>query len=696
MLNFNEPTRTDDPQWKILIYDRVGQDIIAPLFTVKELRTLGVTLHMLLDTKREAIPDVPAVYFIYPSQENIRRVCKDFESDLYDSYYLNFISPIPREQLEILAENALAEDCISRIKKVYDQYAKFVCLEDDLFVLTEESRNVQDGTFYTLNKMNSSEAEIQSTVSSVVESLFSLFATLGSVPIIRCSRTNAAEMVSRELDARFRDCLRDSRNTLFAGGDHRTFAGPRNSNTQSAAPRFTFQRPLLVVLDRGLDLATPLHHAWTYQSLVHDLVGIHLNHVDLAPQKPSDGDNSTAKTKRYDFSTSSDRLWREHRTSPFSEVAGALQEELAVLQDREQKLGALKASVSGNGAEEVLPLTDTTSALSSTINTLPQLMEQKRCLDMHMHIATSLAREIKARQLDLLNDVEEKLLSQQTLQDHSVPELLKMEAFTPEDKLRLLLLAALSTSSAPSSAAGGGNSSSAGTVGGGSSTSSSASSTFCLSSTDLDQLTEQLSSLHPELDVSAVKYVHYLRRMAKLSQACTSASDPTKFSSGRGMLNKLVSHGSAMLLEGMRSLVGRKSYLPFTEIVAQLVENKTEMEEYGYFDPKLLRRTESNIPRSKQPFFDVFVFVVGGGTYAEYHNLLDWSRSGSKQPGMPSNSSSSSLNALGLTLSSSAASMADFVSSPTTASSRRITYGGTEILTPKGFLAQLTHLGNEV
>lgn len=43
-------------------------------------------------------------------------------------------------------------------------------------------------------------------------------------------------------------------------------------------------------------------------------------------------------------------------------------------------------------------------------------MEQKRCVDMHMHIATSLAKEIKNRQLDLLNDVEEKLITLQSLQ----------------------------------------------------------------------------------------------------------------------------------------------------------------------------------------------------------------------------------------------------------------------------------------
>lgn len=32
------------------------------------------------------------------------------------------------------------------------------------------------------------------------------------------------------------------------------------------------QRPLLVLLDRNLDLATPLHHTWTYQALAHDVL----------------------------------------------------------------------------------------------------------------------------------------------------------------------------------------------------------------------------------------------------------------------------------------------------------------------------------------------------------------------------------------------------------------------------------------
>lgn len=49
MLNLNttqSKTLATEPVWKVLIYDRVGQDIISPLISIRELRELGVTLHM--------------------------------------------------------------------------------------------------------------------------------------------------------------------------------------------------------------------------------------------------------------------------------------------------------------------------------------------------------------------------------------------------------------------------------------------------------------------------------------------------------------------------------------------------------------------------------------------------------------------------------------------------------------------------
>jgi hypothetical protein len=69
--------------------------------------------------------------------------------------------------------------------------------------------------------------------------------------------------------------------------------------------------------------------------------------------------------------------------------------------------------------------------------------------------------------------------------------------------------------------------------------------------------------------------------------------------------------------------------LPVTRIVDELMEMKTsqETEDYRYFDPKQLRVVDgSQIPRNRTPFQEAIVFMVGGGNYIEYQNLVDYTK----------------------------------------------------------------------
>ena len=45
----------------------------------------------------------------------------------------------------------------------------------------------------------------------------SLSLSLGTIPVIRCPRGNAAEMIAETLDKKIRDNLRDPRNSMFTG-----------------------------------------------------------------------------------------------------------------------------------------------------------------------------------------------------------------------------------------------------------------------------------------------------------------------------------------------------------------------------------------------------------------------------------------------------------------------------------------------
>ena len=70
----NQQNEAGDIQYKILILDKFAFDVIAPLLRVNELRQHGITLTLLLESEREQIPDVPAVYFVQPTAKNIQKI----------------------------------------------------------------------------------------------------------------------------------------------------------------------------------------------------------------------------------------------------------------------------------------------------------------------------------------------------------------------------------------------------------------------------------------------------------------------------------------------------------------------------------------------------------------------------------------------------------------------------------------------
>lgn len=48
-----------------------------------------------------------------------------------------------------------------------------------------------------------------------------------------------------------------------------------------------------------------------------------------------------------------------------------------------------------------------------------------------------------------------------------------------------------------------------------------------------------------------------------------------------------------------------------------------EIDDYLYLDPKLLKGGDI-APKNRAPFQDAIVFVIGGGNYIEYQNLVDY------------------------------------------------------------------------
>jgi hypothetical protein len=186
MLNLNQPVMSggtaDEEVYKVLILDKFCRDILSPLIRVPDLRKHGITLYLMLENERQNISDVPAIYFVQPLQTNIQRIVMDASWGIYEALNLNFTSSLPRPLLEELATGALKTDCLQKIAKVYDQYLEFITLENGMFSLG------QPLTYVQLNDPAAQDQDVEAVVENIVNGLFSVLATLGVVPVIRCER----------------------------------------------------------------------------------------------------------------------------------------------------------------------------------------------------------------------------------------------------------------------------------------------------------------------------------------------------------------------------------------------------------------------------------------------------------------------------------------------------------------------------
>lgn len=605
--------------WKFLIYDSIGQDILAPLFTIKELRNHGVTLHLLIDSDRDPVPDVAAVYFVMPTDDNIERICKDLMNHSYESYYFNFISAISRTKLETIANAALLSDSAINVKRVFDQYLNFISLEEDLFILREHDKSTM--SYYDINRTDATDVEITNVIDNIVDCLFSLLVTMNAIPIIRCSRGGPSECVAEKLSRRISETLRDNKSSLFNS--------KKSSNKSSGSLSLALNRPLLVLVDRNFDMSTPLHHTWTYQAMIHDLMNTRLNQVKIIE---TDAKTSRTKSRTFDLNCG-DKFWTDQKGGPFPQVADAVQRELDEYRKNEDEVKRLKTTMGLDGPSDEVHLSESTAKLTNAVSSLPELLENKRVIEMHTTIATSVLDEIKSRKLDNFFETEEKIMNRSLIDKASLNEMIADPSYgKPEDKYRLFLISYICDN--PS-----------------------------MSDDDAEKNISILENFGCKR--SAYDYIQKWKTFSKINVATLQSSLQSSGGVPRttSMFSKLMSQGSQFVMEGVKNLVLKEHFLPLTKIVDGLMDSNSKVSsesiEYLYFDPKALKENET--PRKKN-FQDAIVFVVGGGSYVEYQNLVDYTKSKSK-----------SLSGAH--------------------SSKQIVYGSTDLMNASQFLAQLEKLG---
>ena len=550
------------------------------------------------------------MYFMAPTLENIQRLCQDLAARLYAQYYINFSSVVSRDLLEELAHKTLQDNTYGLISQVYDQYLNYSCPEPYMFSLGLHN------SYFRLNNPAANDTDIETFIKSITTSLFSVFITTGVLPVIRAARGNAAEMVARALDARLRDHYRNSRN--------------RDPSLEQQ------QRPVLIIVDRNMDLGTMLHHTWSYQCLAHDVFEMKSSRIAI----PSPDDSTHTKMTVYDLDLN-DFFWAKNAAAPFPMMAEDVDAEL---QKYKQESDELTRSFGVDNLSEIDVSDPTTNAkfIKTAIAALPKLTQRKRIIDMHMKIASALLKKIQERSLDAFIMAEEQMSKQSKA---SILEVIRdPKKGSSEDKLRLFMVYYLSLESEMSKA-------------------------------DMKEFEDAL--IEAGCQIAALKYVKSSRALMHMASALTGPAQThsrtsdfmSRFSTNLGAMRESA-FGSAVegLISGVKNILPASQNLPITRIVEGLLDSgsstlslgtsSTPDDDFLYFDPKSAKPTADKRTAPKIPKFqDAFVFVVGGGNYVEYQNLLEFAKN--RKMG------------------------------------ERVTYGATEILNASAFLNQLAQLGSQ-
>ena len=250
---------------KALLLDDDLKTIVSMVYTQSQIleKSTFLTASLIPSTKekldkkleREKMPHLKGIVMCRATKANLEAICQELANPMYGEYNLFFSNTLPQESLRVLAE----ADRQSVVKLVMEVYCDYLAVNKDLFEL-----GLEGALKLSRPRARWSREEEEGLFRRAVKGVLATLLSLRQKPTIRYQGQS-------ELCQHFARALKheiDTDRLLFEFG---SAAPPSNSNGDT----------LLLVLDRRDDPVTPLLSQWTYQSMVHQLIGIKNNIVSL-------------------------------------------------------------------------------------------------------------------------------------------------------------------------------------------------------------------------------------------------------------------------------------------------------------------------------------------------------------------------------------------------------------------------------
>ncbi|KAE8339306.1 hypothetical protein BDV24DRAFT_176141 [Aspergillus arachidicola] len=233
---------------KILLLDSETVTIVSTAITQSALLNHEVYLIDRLDNAaREKMRHLRCLCFVRPSASSIQFLIDELREPKYGEYYIYLSNIIRKSSLERLAE----ADSHEVVRAVQEHFADFIVINPDLCSLN---------LGFPQQRLWSHSPDLWNAdaLQRATEGVISILLALKKNPLIRYEKNS---LLAKKLASEVRYQL--------------------TQEEQLFNFRKTDTPPILLVLDRRDDPITPLLTQWTYQAMVHELMGIHNGRVDL-------------------------------------------------------------------------------------------------------------------------------------------------------------------------------------------------------------------------------------------------------------------------------------------------------------------------------------------------------------------------------------------------------------------------------
>ncbi|XP_031105510.1 vacuolar protein sorting-associated protein 45 homolog [Ipomoea triloba] len=380
---------------KVLILDSDTVSIVSVVYSQSDLLKKEVFLVELLDStsmSKEPMSHLKAVYFLRPTSENIQQMRRQLAKPRFGEYHLFFSNILRDTQIHILADS----DEHEVVQQLQEFYADFVAVDPYHFTL-----NMASNHMYMLPAVVDPSG-LQRFCDRAVDGLAALFLSLKQRPVIRYSRTSdIAKRVAQE-----------AAKLMY----------------QQESGLFDFRRsevsPLLLVIDRRDDPVTPLLNQWTYQAMVHELIGIQDNKVDLRriAKLPKDQQEVV-------LSSEQDSFFKANMHENFGDIGMNIKKMVDVFQQ------VSKSNQNIQTIEDMVKFVDN----------YPEYRKMHGNVSKHVTLVTEMSKLVEERKLMLVSQTEQELACNggQGAAFEAVTNLLNDESISDIDRLRLVMLYAL-------------------------------------------------------------------------------------------------------------------------------------------------------------------------------------------------------------------------------------------------------------